>query len=165
MALSTSPVAEDGGRVRRGWRWFTAFRRTRPFWGGLWLLLGGYVVIDFASSSIGFAVQGGWSASSGYILGGAMVLFGLVAWFTPHYSGLVGLLGVLTALAAFVGSNLGGFLIGTLLGIVGGSMVWAWGEKKPRARGRRARSPEDEERPVPTTSTTGEVADDDRPDA
>lgn len=152
--------------MRRGRLWFAAFRRTRPFWGGLWLLLGGYVVIDFASTSIGFAVQGGWSASSGYILGGAMVLFGLVAWFTPHYSGLVGLLGVLTALAAFVGSNLGGFLIGTVLGIVGGSMVWAWGEKKPRARGRRARSPEDEERRAPITpTTTGEVTDEHGPDA
>ncbi|OUZ08560.1 hypothetical protein BHE97_12840 [Aeromicrobium sp. PE09-221] len=163
--MAFSLVAEDRGRVRRAWRWFGAFRRTRPFWGGLWLLLGGYVVIDLASSSIGFAVQGGWSASSGYILGGAMVLFGLVAWFTPHYSGLVGLLGVLTALAAFVGSNLGGFLIGTLLGIIGGSMVWAWGEKKPPGRGRRARSPEEEHRAPITPTTAGEVTDDDRLDA
>lgn len=129
---------------------FRAFRRTRPFWGGLWLMLGGYVVVDLASAPLAVMIGGGWNTSAGFILGGAMILFGLVAWFAPHYSALVGLLGVLFALAAFIGANLGGFLIGTTLGIIGGSMVWGWGEKKPRrASRRRGRK----------TSTEGTMAD------
>ena len=122
------------------WRLFTAFRHTRPFWGGLWLVLGGVVVIRLNSYPLGVVLGGGFSTSAGYILGGAMVLFGAVAWFSPLYARLMGLMGVLAALAAFVGSNLGGFLLGTVLGIVGGAMVWGWGEKAPRRRRGDARA-------------------------
>lgn len=125
--------------MRATWRWFTAYRRTRPFWGGLLMMIGGLEIIQMMSFSLAIAVGGGWNTSAGYILGGGLVIFGLCAWFTPYYSSLVGLLGVLVALAAFVGANLGGLLVGTILGIVGGSMVWAWGEKAPK-RVRRAGS-------------------------
>lgn len=124
------------GLLRAAWRWFRAFRRTRPFWGALWLALGGAVVIRLGFSPLGLALGGGFNRSAGLILGGAMVLFGLVACFSPLYARLVGLLGVGSALAAFVGSNLGGFLVGSLLGILGGAMVWGWGEKRPRRLGR-----------------------------
>jgi hypothetical protein len=132
------PGVQRRGPVRRiaagARRWFRAFRRTRPFWGGLWLALGGYVVIHLNATPLGLAIGGGWNRSGGYILGGAMVMFGLVAWFSPLYARMVGLFGVLAALAAFVSSNLGGLLVGSVLGILGGSMIWGWGERKPRTR-------------------------------
>lgn len=127
-------------RVTAGRAWFRAFRRTRPFWGGLWLVLAGVVVVRFMLFPLGLAVSGGFNTSAGYILGGALVMFGLVAWFAPHYSAFTGILGVMTALAAFVGANLGGFLIGSLLGILGGSMVWGWGALTPSDRRRRSRA-------------------------
>jgi hypothetical protein len=127
--------------VVAGWLWFRAFRRTRPFWGGLWCILAGAWIVRSMFFSFVLAVSGGWSYSSGYILGGGLVLFGLVAWFAPHYRGLLGVLAVLLALAAFVAANLGGYLLGSVLGILGGSMVWAWGEKAPRrSRGGRRRA-------------------------
>jgi hypothetical protein len=139
MTLMDERTSTTVGRpVRGAWRWFRAFRRTRPFWGGLWLMLAGAVVIRVMFFPIGLAMTGGFNTSAGYILGGALLLFGAVAWFAPHYSGLVGIRGVLAALAAFVGANLGGFLVGTVLGIIGGSMVWGWGPKKPK-RARRSR--------------------------
>jgi Family of unknown function (DUF6114) len=119
-------------------RWFRAFRRTRPFWGGLWLALGGVVVIKLNSYPMGVAMTGGFNRSAGYILGGAMVLFALVALASPLYARLVGVLGVLAAMAAFIGSNFGGFVVGSVLGILGGSMIWGWGELGPsRSRGTR----------------------------
>ncbi len=120
--------------------WFRAFRRTRPFWGGLWTMLAGIWIIRAMNFGLGLAVTGGWSYSAGYTLGGALVLFGLVAWFAPHYKSLVGILAFAVALIAFVAANLGGYLIGTVLGILGGSMIWAWGEKKPKggSAGRRS---------------------------
>lgn len=127
--MSTAPSALRP--LVRARHWFRDFRRTRPFWGGLWLALGGYVVIHFAHTPLGIAIAGGWGGSSGYILGGGMIMFAAVAWFAPHYAGLCGVVGVLLALAAFVAANLGGFLIGSVLGIFGGSMIWGWGEKKP----------------------------------
>lgn len=143
--ITTMEAAKTPGRSRRvfsrawhsvvrGWQLFTAFRRTRPFWGGLWLMLGGYIIVHFARFPIALAIQAGFNATAGYMLGGGLILFGLVAWFAPFYSKLVGILGVLVALAAFVGANLGGFLLGTILGILGGSMVWGWGEKSQGQR-------------------------------
>jgi hypothetical protein len=140
MSLSTAtPVGTGSSRSSRmSWvravrLWFRAVRRTRPFWGGLWLTLGGLIVVKLNSYPLGMAMAGSFNRSAGYILGGAMVLFGLVAWVSPIYARLVGLFGVLAAMAAFVGSNLGGFLVGTVLGIIGGSMIWGWGELRPRA--------------------------------
>lgn len=119
-------------------RWFRAFRRTRPFWGALWLALGGIVVVKLNSYPMGMAMAGGFNRSAGYILGGAMVLFAVVGLASPLYARLVGVLGVLAAMAAFIGSNFGGFLVGTVLGILGGSMIWGWGELAPRrTRGAR----------------------------
>lgn len=126
--------------MREAWHWFRAFRRTRPFWGGLWCILAGAWIIRSMFFSFVLAVSGGWSYSAGYILGGGLVLFGLVGWFAPHYRGLLGILAVLIGLAAFVAANLGGYLVGSVLAVLGGSMMWAWGEKAPRrARGGRRR--------------------------
>lgn len=137
QARSSRPV----GAVVAGLRWFTAFRRTRPFWGGLWALLAGVWIIRSMFFDFVLAATGGWSYSAGYILGGALVLFGLVAWFAPLYRSLVGVLAVLISLAAFVGANLGGYVLGSVLGIIGGSMIWAWGEKPARRRRRTRRDP------------------------
>jgi hypothetical protein len=121
-----------------GWHWFGMWRRTRPFWGGLWMILAGLWIVQAMNFSIGLALTGGWSYAAGYVMGGGLALFGLVAWVAPHYRTLTGLVGFLIAVAAFPTANLGGYLIGSVVGIIGASMVWAWGEKKPRApRGSR----------------------------
>lgn len=121
-------------------RWFRAWRRTRPFWGGLWTVLAGAEIIKAMSFSVGLALTGGWSHSAGYVMGGGLVLFGLTAWFAPHYRGLAGIVAFLIALGAFPTANLGGYLVGSVLGIVGSSMIWSWGPKKPRTpRRHRAR--------------------------
>lgn len=38
------------GRVKAAYVWFRAFRRTRPFWGGVWLVAGGWTVLKFSSA-------------------------------------------------------------------------------------------------------------------
>ena len=115
-------------------RWFRAFRRTRPFWGGLWTMVAGAEIIKAMSFEIGLALTGGWSYSAGYVMGGGLILFGLVAWFAPHYRGLAGVLAFLIALGAFPTANLGGYLFGSVVGVVGASMIWSWGPKKPSKR-------------------------------
>lgn len=141
IAVTQSPLRSVRHALAEAHRAFRAFRRTRPFWGALWLALGGLVVVHFARSPLTMVVGGGWSSSAGYILGGAMVMFALVALVAPLYRGLAGITGVLLGLAAFISANLGGFLVGTVLAIVGGSMIWGWGEKKPR-RARASRHAE-----------------------
>jgi len=111
---------------------FRAFRRTRPFWGGVWMILGGLDIVYWVRNPIGIVLGGGWSTSAGYIVGGSMIVFALVGWFSPHYKGVIGVVGMLLALVAFIAANLGGFLIGSVLGVIGGAMVWGWGPKKAK---------------------------------
>lgn len=135
-----TPARRTGvrGALRSAWRVFRDWRRTRPFWGGLWTILAGLWIIRAMSFSFGLALTGGWSYSAGYVMGGGLVLFGLTSWFAPHYKGLCGVAAFLIALGAFPTANLGGYLVGSVLGVVGSSMIWSWGPKKPRiARGGR----------------------------
>lgn len=114
--------------------WFRAWRRTRPFWGALWVIVAGAWIIYWMSFDIGIALTGGWSYSAGYVMGGALIMFGLVTWLAPHYKSLAGIVAFLIALGAFPTANLGGFVLGSVLGIIGGSMIWSWGEKKSSER-------------------------------
>ena len=118
--------------------WFRAWRRTRPFWGGLWTAAAGLWIIKAMSFSVGLALTGGWSYSAGYVMGGALVMLGLSCWFAPVHQGMAGVLGFLVALGAFPTANLGGYLVGSVLGVIGSSMIWAWGEKRPRKATRGA---------------------------
>lgn len=131
-------AGSTGHPAMRAWRWFADFRRTRPFWGGLWLMLGGWAIMSLTVAPLVVMLSAGPTGVAGYLLGGGMIGFGLLAWFSPTQRMVAGVLGVAFAVAAFVASNLGGFLVGTLLGILGGTMVFAWGPKKRR----RPRQPE-----------------------
>jgi hypothetical protein len=137
--MSTGEMTPTKGRpvqhaVASALRWFAAFRRTRPFWGSVWTVLAGLEIIRMMSFSIGLALNGGWGYSAGYVMGGGLILFALVACFAPHYKALCGVVAFLLALAAFPTANLGGYLLGSVLGIVGGSMMWSWGPKRPSRR-------------------------------
>ena len=138
----TSRIVGLGALLWRGlkaaWIWFRAWRRTRPFWGALWAILAGSWIIYCTGAEIGIALIGTVSTSAGIVTGGGLILFGAVAWFAPFYRSLCGMIAFVLALVAFPTSNLGGFLLGTVFGLLGGSMMWAWGEKRPRAKDRRA---------------------------
>ena len=109
-----------------------AWRRTRPFWGGLWTILAGLWIIRAMNFSIGIALTSDWPYLAGFLVGAGLVVFGVTAWLAPLYRGLIGLLCLLLALVAFPAANLGGYLLGSVLGLVGASMIWSWGEKRPR---------------------------------
>lgn len=123
-------------RGRSARRWFRAFRRTRPFWGGLWLMLGGYWVLHYNAAPIGVIVATGMGGLSGWLIGGGMFVCGLIPWFAPSQRYTVGFMGTVLSVVSLVASNLGGFFLGMAFGILGGTMLLAWGPKRPRARRR-----------------------------
>ncbi|RKE22385.1 DUF6114 domain-containing protein [Streptomyces sp. TLI_171] len=117
-------------RAAAGRRWFRAFRRTRPFWGGLWLVLGGWTVLKFSLGAIQLVTVTGFNALAGYLVGGGMMLCGLIPLAAPGQRVTFGLIGTVLAVVSLVVSNLGGFLAGMLLGILGGAMTAGWGPKR-----------------------------------
>lgn len=135
-----SAARERAGSVREAagaaWRWFRAFRRTRPFWGGLWLVAGGWTVLKFSLSSVQLIVTTGFGGVAGYLTGGGMILCGLIPIAAPRQRYTFGLIGAVLAVVSLVVSNLGGFLAGMALGVLGASMTVGWGPKRPARRPR-----------------------------
>jgi hypothetical protein len=68
----------------------------------------------------------GLQGIAGYIIPIVMVLLGLLLLFNPAQRTFYSLVAVLLALGSYVTSNLGGFFVGMLLGLVGGSLAFAW---------------------------------------
>ncbi|MEU8683029.1 DUF6114 domain-containing protein [Streptomyces sp. NPDC048611] len=109
------------------------WRRGRPFWGGLATVIAGAEICAIPLAPLKIMLQQGIAGIPSVLMGLVMIVMGLSAWFAPHYRGLAGVLTVLCAAAALVMSNLGGFLIGTVIGILGGSMIFAWQPTAPEA--------------------------------
>ncbi len=107
-------------RALRGWR------RTRPFWAGALLILGGaeLLVVPLAPWTVLVGLGLGGIAALG--IGAALAAAGLFLWFLPHTRHYVGIHAVILAVVSFAATNLGGFLLGALLGIAGGAMGFAW---------------------------------------
>ena len=62
----------------------------------------------------------------GVLLGVLLIACGLLLWLNPAHSTFYAIAAVVLAVLSFIASNFGGFFIGMLLGIIGGSMGFGW---------------------------------------
>ncbi|MCE7000804.1 DUF6114 domain-containing protein [Saccharothrix sp. S26] len=118
------------GRVKAGWRAFQGWRRRRPFGAGMFLLPASVAVglPPYASFRLGDVVlsirtMGGMSA---LLIGALLLICAVSLWSRPQYRVAAGVTAILVSLVALVSSNLGGFLVGTALGLVGGALAVSW---------------------------------------
>lgn len=123
----------------------TAFRRWRagrPFWGGLLLALGGAEILLTEKASLKVVMHIGMQGLAGYLLPAVMLLCGLLILFNPAQRLFYSIVGVLLSLGTWLTSNLGGFLIGLLLGAAGSCLAFGWlPDQEPRTSlGRRRRT-------------------------
>jgi hypothetical protein len=119
--------------LRRGWAGFRAWRRSRPFWGGLWTILGGLLMAAGPLTAIKVILVAGTTVLFGVLVGVIVVAMGVFLWFTPHLRQVVGVLAVLFSLVSLITSDYGGFVLGLLLGTIGGAMGFAWAPVQPPA--------------------------------
>jgi hypothetical protein len=111
---------------------FAAWRRTRPFWGGLLLVLGGLELLALPLSGIlsrgavRLVVYIGIGGVFGVLIGILLITAGIAVWVSPAHRAFYGVAGVVMGIASFPTSNLGGFFICMLLSIIGGSLAFAW---------------------------------------
>lgn len=115
---------------------FAAFRRTRPFWAGVWLLASGAWILHWSHAPLKVSLSAGFAGMGGLLTGGGLLLCGLAAWLAPTQRLLVGLIAMALAVFSLVASNLGGFFLGMFAGLVGASLLLGWGVKP----GRRTRA-------------------------
>jgi Family of unknown function (DUF6114) len=121
---------------------FYRWRHSRPFWGGLLVLLGGAEILLSERAPLPVVIHVGIQGLAGYLVPAILLLCGLLLWFTPEQRTFYSILAVLLALGSWITSNLGGFFVGMALGLVGGSLAFAWarGNGSP-ARQRREPPP------------------------
>jgi uncharacterized protein DUF6114 len=68
----------------------------------------------------------GMTGLAGYVIPAFILLCGVMLWFVPIAYIYYSLLTIVLALASWITSNLGGFLFGMVIDIVGGSLAFAW---------------------------------------
>ncbi|MER8001323.1 DUF6114 domain-containing protein [Streptomyces sp. NPDC004749] len=117
---------------------FSAWRGRRPFWGGLLLLLGGGEILLTEQASISVVLQAGAGGIAAYLLPVVMAVCGILLLANPGQRLFYSVVGVLVSLGTWVTSNLGGFFVGLLLGLIGSCLAFGWlPDQEPRRRRRR----------------------------
>ncbi|GAA0445967.1 DUF6114 domain-containing protein [Streptomyces olivaceiscleroticus] len=124
---------------------FRRWRRTRPFWAGLLLVLGGAELLLVPLSPLGVLVSLGIGGLAALGIGLALIVAGLFLWCTPGARHYVSINALLLSVLSFAATNLGGFLVGMGLGIAGAAMGFGWtplpAEPNPAAEQDAARPP------------------------
>ncbi|MDX8030861.1 DUF6114 domain-containing protein [Lentzea sp. BCCO 10_0856] len=141
----------------RIWRAFTAWRRGRPFWAGLFVAGGAFIImfppffgVKLGDIVISIQTLGGVSA---LMIGSLLAICAVSLWVAPKFRLAAGIVTVLLSLVALVVTNMGGFLFGTILSLLGGALAVAWTnepkEPKKSRKAKREDSAELESEPEP----------------
>lgn len=124
-----TPVQSTGTFDRLRLR-FRAWRGHRPFWAGLFTMLGGlpiayfpYATFKLGTMSIAMATTAG---AGSLIIGVLLVTLGLTMWFQYATRIFAGVAAIVLSLVSLVVSNIGGFIFGFLFALVGGALAVSW---------------------------------------
>jgi hypothetical protein len=121
-------VSDDVPQHERPHR-FRHWRRTRPFWGGLVMLLGGAEILLTVWAPLPVVLHVGFQGSLGYLVPIIIMCGAVLVVFTPAQRIFLACVTALLGLASWLTSNLGGFILGMVLTLIGSVMAYAW---KPR---------------------------------
>ena len=151
MTTAETQQAEPG-RAGQAWRNFRRWRRTRPYWGGLFTALAGLEIFGSTQMSLhGLTFQMGPTGFLSWLIPVILFTCGMLLWFSPQQRMFYAVVAAITALYSMIGVNLGGFFIGLLLGMVGSALGFAWvPQKQPAAE------PAEPVEPVEEDDATGE---------
>lgn len=181
MLLSPGDGQADAGRPGlraklTDWRRdFRPWREQRPFVGGvlvvlagLEMLLSGPIKLDQLGMNI--VLRFGVEGAQATILPLALVLLGILVIAQPVHRIFYGVISLAISVYSIAGVNLGGWVVGFLLGVVGGIIVVSWApEEEPGAQEETgtaeepdaAPAPEAEAPPAGAAATDGTVQPDD----
>lgn len=114
-------------------RGFRTWRARRPFAGGLLTALAGLAILWAPLAPLTVVMVQGLAGFASLVIAALLIGMGSLSWFQPQLCPLLGVVAVVLALASLLTSNLGGFGVGAVLGLLGGSLIFAW-TPAPRQR-------------------------------
>ncbi|MFH0174146.1 DUF6114 domain-containing protein [Streptomyces cacaoi] len=121
---------------------FRGWRGHRPFAGGVLLVLGGAEILVTMKAPLPVILHVGMQGLAGYLLPTLMVLCGLLIIFNPTQRLFYSIIAILLSLGTWLTSNIGGFVIGLLMGAVGSSLSFGWLPDQEPRQSRRQRGKE-----------------------
>ncbi|MEV0534934.1 DUF6114 domain-containing protein [Kitasatospora sp. NPDC050463] len=134
-ALAEFRPAEHENPAQWVRRVFRTFRRSRPFYGGLLAMIAGVPIMYFPYAKLslsGMTVQMATTGGAGsLIIGVLLIVLGLTAWFQPAVRFFAGVATTLLTLISVPVSNLSGFGLSLLPGLIGGGLMLAWAPNPP----------------------------------
>ncbi|MEU1237739.1 DUF6114 domain-containing protein [Micromonospora aurantiaca] len=152
------------GTAARAWRTFRRWQRSRPFWGGLFIILAGVEMLASTRLTLnGLSFSSGATGLLSLLIPGILVTCGVLLWLSPPQRLFYSIVAAITTVYSLIGLNLGGFFVGLLLGIVGSALAFAWvptppaGPAGPAADERDAEA--DAERDAEADAEPGTAAD------
>lgn len=148
------PVDGERPGLRLRWR---AWRRSRPFWGGLISLLAGGEILLTELAPLPVVVHFGAIGMIGFAVPILMMVSALMLWFAPQPRIFYAILILLLALGSWITSNLGGFILGMFAALVGGALALNWSAEAKRRRQPGEHQPN--ARSVPAAADTRHGAD------
>ncbi|MGV4987942.1 DUF6114 domain-containing protein [Streptomyces sp. NPDC001709] len=111
-------------------RRFRTWRGERPFWAGVFtfnaslpILYLPYAHLDLGGIPLALSTTSG---SGSLIIGILLMALGLSLWYQQRLRVFAGIATLLLALVSFPVANFGGFLLGLISALIGGSLACAW---------------------------------------
>jgi hypothetical protein len=120
------PTRSPGESLMTAWHLFWIWRRSRPFWGGLLVILGASEMLVSEQDPLPAVTHSGIQGVADYLIPAHLLLFGVLLWLNPIDRIIYSVIAILLALWSWITSDLGGFFVGMLLGVVGGALAFAW---------------------------------------
>lgn len=131
-----APVSRtDARRPQSARARLRTFRRTRPFWGCVALAIGAYFIISPILTSVSATVSMGTAAVSGWVVGAIMLAAAGVSLVAPSQRHFAGIVAMIVSVASLVLTNLGGYILGMVFGIIGSGLIFAWAPDAERRTG------------------------------
>jgi uncharacterized protein DUF6114 len=117
---------------------FRRWRAARPFTGGLLVILAGAEILLAVRAPLPVVMHVGMQGMVGYLVPVLLLLCGALLLVNPAQRLFYSTIAALFALASWATSNLGGFLFGMILGLIGSALAFAW---TPHRRRKTPRDP------------------------
>ncbi|MFJ6613653.1 DUF6114 domain-containing protein [Streptomyces sp. NPDC091289] len=134
--MSPESTGQNEHYIRVLRRRFRAWRGNRPFWAGLFTMAGGVPIAYFpyATMSLGnMTLAMSTTAGAGsLIIGVLLITLGLTMWYHSIVRVFAGVAAILLALISIPVANIGGFVVGFLLALVGGALSISWAPGDPK---------------------------------
>ena len=107
------------------WQRFLQWRNQRPFWGAIFMIIAGLLVLWGPLSLFPLIFISGGSIHEAMFVGSLLILMGILQLLAPSHALITGSIGIILSLASVLVA-LGGMGIGVFFGLIGSSLGIAW---------------------------------------